>query len=215
MSVTEIVIYASYLPIVAATVYAVALYRNLPHELKVFTCFIVLSCIIQLAGLVLVLCHRHNMPLNHVYVALGFAAIAWFYRTVLAELVKPSIIWGLAAAFIVYTALNSAFIEPINTFNSMAETVESVLVVVLSLSTYIVLLNHIVKEKRKLLIGSINWINSGLFIYNASSLLINYITNYVSKTINEYIWILHAIFSMVMYCCFIIGYWKRNQQQAS
>lgn len=211
MSITETVIYISYLPIVAAALYALVAYKQLPHELKVFSYFIVLSCIIQLAGLALVLCGRHNMPLNHVYVALGFTAIAWFYRTVLAGFVKPAIIWGLAMLFLVYTILNSAFVEPINTFNSMAETVESVLVVVLSLSTYIVLLNNIVKEKRKLLIGPLHWINSGLFIYNASCLLINYITNYVSKTINEYIWILHALFSMVMYCCFIIGYWKQKR----
>jgi hypothetical protein len=59
----------------------------------------------------------------------------------------------------------------------------------------------------------LTWINSGLFIYYVSSLLIFYfgqvITDTFSKELNRYMWIFHAFFSLVMYSCFFVGLWKR------
>jgi hypothetical protein len=75
------------------------------------------------------------------------------------------------------------------------------------------LLNDTVKERRKQDIPSLHWINSGLFIYYSSNLLIFYfgalITHALSKQLNRYTWMLHSFFSIVMYTCFFIGLWKR------
>lgn len=211
MSSSEILIIASHVPIAVSAVYALCIYRQLEPELKVFSFFLFFSAAVQLTALGLALKRINNLPLLHIYVAAGFLLLAVFYQNILNSFIRPRIIWAITVSFLVYTVLNSLFIEPIFTFNSMALTVESILVVILSLSTFIVLLNDIVKERRSTVIKSINWINSGLFIYYSSSLIIFYLTRNFPLSINQYTWILHSFFSIAMYTCFCIGLWKRRR----
>ena len=211
MSITEIIIIASHIPIVISATYALVLYKKLEPELKLFSYFLFLSFVIQITALILALRRTNNLPLLHIYVAAGFLLLALFYIRVLNDFIKSEIIGAITILFLIYTTINSLFIESFFTFNSTALTVESILVVILSLSTFMVLLNDIVKQKRSHIIKSINWINSGLFIYNASSLLIFFLTRNFPKALNQYTWILHSFFSVVMYICFIIGFSKRNR----
>jgi hypothetical protein len=211
MSLTEGIIIVSHLPIAISAVYALFIYRQLAPALKIFSFFLFFSAVIQLSALALALNRINNLPLLHIYVAAGFLLLAVFYRNILNGFIRARLIWIITIAFLVYTILNSIFIEPVRTFNSSALTVESILIVILSLFTFIVLLNDIARERRSSLVRSINWINSGLFIYYSSSLLIFYLTNNFSFSFNRYIWILHSFFSMVMYSCFYIGLWKRQR----
>jgi hypothetical protein len=75
------------------------------------------------------------------------------------------------------------------------------------------MLNDIVRKNRQHLVKSLNWINSGLFIYYASSLVIFFYSDLIEKAFsrifNLQTWILHSFFSTVMYCCFFIGLWNR------
>jgi hypothetical protein len=211
MSLTEGIIIVSHLPIAISALYALFIYRQLAPELKIFSFFLFFSAVVQLSALALALNRINNLPLLHIYVAAGFLLLAIFYKKILNGFIQGRLIWIITIAFLVYTILNSIFIEPVRTFNSSALTVESILIVILSLFTFIVLLNDIARERRSSLIRSINWINSGLFIYYSSSLLIFYLTNNFSFSFNRYIWILHSFFSMVMYACFYIGLWKRQR----
>jgi hypothetical protein len=148
-------------------------------------------------------------------VAVGFACLAWFYNTVLKGFIDGRIIWGVTLLFLLFTTLNSIFFQPLFRFNSYALTVESVLIITLSIFTFIFLLNDIVKETSGADVKSVNWINSGLFIYYSSSLLIFYfgdtIIHLFSKTFSRYTWVFHSFFSMVMYTFFCIGLWKRSR----
>jgi hypothetical protein len=211
MSLTESIIVVSHLPIAISALYALFIYRQLAPELKIFSFFLFFSAVVQLSALALALNRINNLPLLHIYVAAGFLLLAVFYKKILNGFIQARLIWIISIAFLLYTILNSIFIEPVRTFNSSALTVESILIVILSLFTFIVLLNDIARERRSSLIRSINWINSGLFIYYSSSLLIFYLTNNFSFSFNRYIWILHSFFSMVMYTCFYIGLWKRQR----
>jgi hypothetical protein len=212
MGLTESIIIASHIPIAVSAVYALAVYKQLGPELKVFSFFLFFSAVIQLSALGLALNRINNLPLLHIYVAAGFFLLTIFYKKILNGFIHPRIIWGIGISFLVYTVLNTLFFEPIRTFNSMALTVESILVVILSLVTFIVLLNDIARERRSSIIKSINWINSGLFIYYSSSLLIFYFTRNFPLSINQYTWILHSFLSIAMYSCFYIGLWKRQRR---
>lgn len=215
MSFSEIVIVVSHLPILLTVVYALIYYKQLGHELKVFSWFIFLSGIIQFISLGFWYAGKNNMPLLHVYVAAGFICLTWFYKTLLNGFINAKIIWLIAILFLLFTIINSLFIQPILTFNSYALTVESILIIILALFTFKFFLNDIVKEKSGKDIKSLNWINSGLFIYYSSSMLIFYfgsiITQSFSRNLNLYTWIFHSFFSIVMYTCFFIGLWKRSK----
>lgn len=179
-----------------------------------FSWFLFTSALLQLISLLLWTQSLNNLPLLHLHVAIGFVCLAWFYNTLLGEFISRRIIQVTTAVFVIFTVINSLFFQDIFTFNSYALTVECVLVLILSLSTYMLLLNNIVIEKRKETIKSVSWINSGLFIYYSCTLIIFYygdiITMYLSPEFSRYTWILHSFFSVVMYTCFIIGLWKRT-----
>ena len=215
MNFSETIIVGSHVPILLTVVYAAIHYKQLGRELKVFSWFIFLSGIIQFTSLGFWYAGKNNMPLLHVYVAAGFICLAGFYKTLLSGFVNAKIIWLIALLFLLFTIINSLFIQPIFTFNSIALTVESVLIIILALFTFRFFLNDIVKETSGRDIKSLHWINSGLFIYYSSSMLIFYfgsvITHTFSRYLNLYAWIFHSFFSIVMYTCFFIGLWKRSK----
>lgn len=210
---TSSVIRFSSVPPLALAVYTLFIFRRLPDELKVFSWFIFLSGVIELISKMLWLNSQNNMPLLHVYVAAGFFVIALFYKKVLEGFIDPAIMWGIIVMFLLFTIINSLFFQTILTFNSYALTVEAVLIAILSLSTYMLMMNDIVRKNRLPIVKSLNWINSGLFIYYLSSLLIFYFSDHIIRSFprlyNLQTWVLHAFFSMVMYCCFFIGLWNR------
>ncbi len=163
-------------------------------------------------------CGINNMPLLHIYVAVGFVLIALFYREVFREILNPVIILIVCISFISFALYNCFPLQLLFRFNAKALTVESVLVIIFSLSTFILLLNkqslEVIIPERKIL----NWINSGFFIYYSSSLLIFYFSDVMARMLPVYLnqntWVLHSFFSMIMYSCFIIALWKRPKNLA-
>lgn len=157
------------------------------------------------------------MPVLHLYVASGLPCIFWFYKTVLGDYIHTRIFAGTAAAFLAFTIVNSLFVQDIFRFNSNALTVESTLIIIIALFTFIFLLNDTVKEVNIPDRKGLTWINSGLFIYHLSCLLIFYfgdtIIFHFSLELSRFTWIFHAFFSIVMYTCFFTGLWKRSKTQ--
>lgn len=213
MKKIDFILTALHVPVLVITIYTIVIFAHLRKELKVFSLFIFISCAIQVTSLVMALNRINNMPLLHVYVAFGFLSLAWFYVQILDGFINSHIIWILTGLFLLYTGINSFFVQPLLTFNSNALTVESILIVILTLSTYMLFLNNVVKDKNKHLVQSLNWINSGLFIYHLSSLLIFYFGNFIAKSLpvsmNQHTWLFHSFFMIVMYFCFFMGLWKR------
>ena len=214
MTVSKLIIIASHVPIFFAAGYALVIYRQLRHELKVFSWFLFLTGILQLISLLLWMKGINNLPLLHLYVLTSFVSLALFYDAIMKGFIHRQVIRITIVLFVLASLLNSIFIQKIHTFNSYALTLESVLLIVLSLSTYILLLNKIIAEKKKEEIKSINWINSGVFVYYSTTFLIFYfgdlITHSYSREFNRYTWVLHSFLSVIMYTCLITGLWKRQ-----
>jgi hypothetical protein len=212
-TVSRYILILSNIPLFISVIYAAAIYKKLGSELKLFSLFLFFSGGIELISGILWFNSMNNLPLLHLYVAGGFVFLSLFYKKVLEGFIDPRIINGIMAAFLTFTLVNSVFIQPIFTFNSNALTVESILIMILSLSTFILMMNDLVKRKRLGLASSLNWINSALFVYYSSNLIIfyfgNLITHSLSKEFSLQTWMLHAFFSTVMYVCFSLGLWYR------
>ncbi len=219
-TLAEIILKAASLPVIVTGTYALFKFRNLGSELKVFSCFIIFSLIIEVSSKIMWFMRLNNLPLLHIYVLIGFIFQIWFYAKVLERFISKKVIWTIGVLFTCFTIANSIFFESIYTFNSNALTVQSILVIILSLSTYMLFLNDIVKSETDMsLVESLNWINSGLFIYYSSSLLVFYVSDLLienySLVLNQYTWTIHTIFLIVMYVCFFIGLWKRPRKLIS
>lgn len=213
MGFTKYIIVISHLPIAIAFLYAAFIFKSLSKELKCFSIFLSVSFVIQFTSLYLWYRGVNNFFLLHIYVPAGFTSLALFYQSIIRIYVNKMVIVNTIILFVTYSVFNSAFIQAPDSFNSYALTTEAVLILILSLSTFILLLNDSVKENRKELLKSIYWINSGLFIYYSSTLIIfyygDYLTRNFSAELNRYTWVMHSFFSVIMYVCFIYGIWYR------
>lgn len=207
------IILLAYIPLFITVGYALTVYRKLDKPLKTFSWFIFLSGIVQAVSLVFWLIGKNNMPFLHVFVATGFLCLGWFYNTVLKDFINRKILQSIMIGFLIFTVLNSVFLQDIYTFNSYALTVECILVTILSLATFIFFLDDSLREVEIRSRKSLNWINYGLFIYYSSSLVIFFfgdvITHVFSKDLNRYTWVLHNFFYVVMYFCFFTALWKK------
>jgi len=207
----------AYLPLFFAGGYALFHFTSLKREFRVFAWFLFFSAIIQGIALGLWFGKINNMPALHVYVALGFPLLIWFYQAVLRSFINPRLLWWVAGLFFIFTIINSLCYQSIWMFNSYALTVQSVLMVVLSLSTYTLQLNRAVKDLKRDELTSLNWINSGLFIYFVSNLLLYYFGDFIMHALpadlSKYTWTLHSFFATVLYVCICVGLWILPKHQ--
>lgn len=206
-------IIASHIPVFLCTVYSAAVFKKLEEPLRSFCYFVFISGLIQLLSLLLWIRHRNNMPLLHIYVPLGFVCLTQFYSRILKNFISEKLLWGVLLAFVALSLLNSCLFQPLYTCNSYALVLESTLVIIYSFSTFIFMLNSIFKERKASLFTSLNFINSGLFVYYVSSLLVFYcgtvLAVYSSSALIKSAWLFHAFFSVTMYVFFIVGLAKR------
>lgn len=177
--------------------------------------FLFLSCTIEIAAMVFWWNGKNNLPLLHVYVAAGFIVLAGLYGQVLRDFISRRILFVVMILFLLFTLLNSIFIQNIFTFNSYALTAESILVIIFSFFTLVLSQHEVFRDKQNKGFASIRWINAGLLIYYSSSLLLFYFGDIVNKSfpvyLSQYTWLLSNFFSAVMYTCFIVALWKRPQ----
>jgi hypothetical protein len=214
----------SVLPVFIAAAVAAVYYKRLPKEIKEFSYFIFVSAAIQAASSALWYQKKNNLFLLHLYVSAGFWTLSWFYESILDGFIHRKIIRTATVTFLVFSVLNSVFLQPFSTFNSYALTMESILVDILALTTFTVMMNDTVRQKWQQIASSITWINSGLFIYYTSSLAIFQLQPYFdhdrsfqlfSKEFNLQAWMLHAFFTLIMYGCASIGLWKARMPSSS
>jgi hypothetical protein len=205
----------SSVPVYLSALWAILLFKRQRNEFRVISYFVFASAVCELISSIMWSNRVNNFPLLHIYVAVGFLILIWFYSMVLKGFISQKLMWATGILFLLFTTINSLFIQSIFSFNTHALVAEAILIIVLSVSTYILLLNEIVRARQGVSTGSINWINSGLFIYYASSLLIfyfgNYFTGFFSPEVNQIIWSMHTLFSTVMYICISVGLWKSSK----
>ncbi len=209
----ELIIKFASVPVFITAIYAMSVYKKLPAELQIISWFIFLSAVIQGVSEFLWFQSQNNLWLLHIYVGVGFVLLAAFYNSILSGFINKAVIRLTTILFVIFTIINAAYFQGFYSYASYSITIESILIIILSLSTFIMLLDNIVKESKAHLVKSINWINSGLFIYYTSSLLLFYFGELLTldslKNPSQFAWVLHFVFLVIMNICFIVGIWKR------
>jgi hypothetical protein len=215
MNTTKLIIIGSCIPVFTSVIYAACCYRRLNPALRLFSWFLFISGIIQAVSLVLWFMSVNNLPLLHIYVAAGFLALALFYNYLLRDFIDQRLMLFLIASFLCFTLLNSVYVQPVDTFNSYALTVESVVIIIFSISTLMLGQHEVTRENQRPVFASLNWINSGLLIFYTSDILIFYfgdsLIDFFPTYMNRYAWVAHSFFSAIMYSCFFIGLWKSQK----
>ncbi len=211
---TKFILVLFHIPLFAISFYVLCIWGKLRQELKTLSWYLILTGVLQIASLVMWFLHVNNLPVLHVLVPLRFVLLVFMYKSILSGYVRSWVLDALIVGFCVFSVVNTIFFDPWNTFNSNAMTLESIILIILSLSTYVFLMDKRMTEHLKNYLRSVELMNSGVFIYYTSSLLLTYFGKYTIQVINpelsRYTWIIHGIFSVIMYYFFWRALWKRN-----
>lgn len=198
-------------PVFAAAVYAIIVHRSLRKEVKTLSWFLITTGALQLISLTLWFLHLNNLFLLHILVPFRLVLLLLLYKEIFGKYVKSMIFTVVIAATLIFSVFNSWKWETINTINSVAMTVESVLLIILSLSSYIILLNKQFLQQLALPVRSLDWINRGVFVYYSSSLMLMYFGEQVIQLLNaewnRYVWIAHGLLLVFLYYCFWKALW--------
>ncbi|MBN9293919.1 MAG: hypothetical protein J0G96_08070 [Flavobacteriia bacterium] len=211
---SRLLLILSHVPVFAAFIYSVSVYRNVGSELKPLSWYLIATGTIHCISLALWFLHQNNLPLLHILVPMRFVLLVMMYSKILSGYVSAGIMYLLTGTFLIYSLISSLFFEQIDTFNSNVMTVENILLIILSLSTYVLLMDKRLNKHLGKYMKSVEWMNSGVFLYHSSSLILMYFGKHIIQILtpefNRYIWGIHSLFMNVMYYCFWRALWKRN-----
>jgi hypothetical protein len=198
-----------------AMIFVILHYSRFKGEFKYISWFIFLSLIIQLPSSIMGRYGINNLFFLHLYVPISYALFALFYMEVFKGFVSKTVILTSIVLFVLFSVLNTIFWQNIESFNTYALSVESLLIIIFSLSLFIFLLNESVQDEKKGFISSLIWINSGLFIYHTSGLLLFFFAELLTKFSTskfQISWLFHSLIYLIFYICIIIGLWKHPKK---
>lgn len=179
-------------------------------HLKALSWFIFLSAVVQFGSFTLAKNDQNNLFVLHLYVPIGGTLLVWFYRELFKEYLSKNIFLMLGAFLIGFSLINTLFFQAIWTFNTNALVAEAIVMVTLSLSAFVLTLYPEYYKNRKTDIVTLNWLNSGLFLYYSGNLLLYYYGDLIvaSTAISVQSWLIHSFLISGMHTCFIVGLWK-------
>lgn len=188
---------------------AVFRYRKMGAAMKATALYVFLGAAIQVYSSWLSSKGYNNLWLLHIYTPLEFTCIVLFFSRVLEGFWPPRVFWWTAATFLGLSAVNSTFLQDVNTFNTYARSLEGVLVIAFCLIwCYRTLLEMKIVHLED---DPVFWTNTGLLLYFSGNVLLFAFSNYIvhiNRALNLYIWAFHALFSILLYGLITIGLWK-------
>lgn len=203
-----------YCPVFVISGYALVVHKKLNKELKMLSWWLIITGALHLLSFILWLLHENNLYVLHVLIPVRFLILLIVYKRMLAMYPQNWILLVLGVGFVLYSVTNSLLLEPINTFNSIAMTVESILLIIVAISTYLLLIDKRMIDKLPVSGKSIVWFNGGVFLYYTSSLILMYFGSYIIYWINpqwsSYVWLMHGFFMVILYYCLWRALWNRK-----
>ncbi|WEK34338.1 MAG: hypothetical protein P0Y53_17775 [Candidatus Pseudobacter hemicellulosilyticus] len=150
----------------------------------------------------------NNLPLLHVYTLIEFVLLYGFCELFWKGLFGKYVVRGVAIAFVLFSLLNSAFIQPVNTFNSYARGLEALLLIGYSLLNFYKLYLTVPAEPAD---GPAAWVSAGMLVYFSGGFCLFVLSNTILPLgihLNVQIWAVHGMLSIFLYSCLLIGLWK-------
>ena len=205
------IVYVAYFVLACSAGWSAWHFKRLLPVFRALAVFIFLSAGVQAVAKLMNISGINNLMLSHLYAVLGFAALAGFYRLVLRPFVPGKLFVFLSVGFLLLAVITVLLWQPLHTFNSIPLTAEAVLVIIFALSTFVLTLNEDLNQHLRPMLRSLNWINSGILLYFAGSLLLYYhgetIIHVVIKRWSIYTWVVHSVLYIVLHTCILIGLW--------
>ena len=155
--------------------------------------------------------HTNNMPSLHLLTVLEVLFITLFFTTQAIHKKSKILIYLVGASFIVYSILNSIFIQDIETFNSYARGLEAFIIISFSINYFYKRIQ--VKDLSGFINSSYFYFGIAfLFYYGSAQILYlfqNLIYNKLSGLFMIY-YMAHALVCTIYYSLLGYGLWKNQ-----
>ncbi len=166
--------------------------------------------IIEAISMVLNIFSVPNTFLYHIYIVEEFVLLALFYRAWFRSSLLQKSVVVMIFVFLIFSILNSLIFQKSQVFNSNARVVESIILTLLSIVTFINLFQS--SDNVRLVQHPLFWFNCAILLYFTSSLILFLLSNLLleksSAKFNGYVWDFHRWLALVYYSIIGIGLWK-------
>jgi hypothetical protein len=148
-----------------------------------------------------------------VYTLTEFILLYAFYDLLFANTFPKWLLRSIAISFVLFSVINSLFIQSIYTFNNYARALEALLLIIFALLCFYKIslpAPHGVKASTP-----VAWINAGILVYFSGGFTLFILSNYIipmGSKLNYQIWAVHSFLSILLYSLISMGLWKAGRK---
>ena len=192
-------------PILIGAIY----FKSLSFALRILLVFVVITGAFELLTAILSINGINNLLFFHAYVYFEFIAVASIFFFTYDSVFWRSVSVLFVVVFILFSLINSLFLEPIDMFNSYQRYAEGLLVIIMCAGYYISLLRrpiHRYLEKQPMF-----WLTSGWLIYFAGTLYLFLFSKELLAMNSYHFWQIHAILNIGLNIIYTVSFVKERR----
>lgn len=206
LSLPQILVRLTLVPMALAGVIGVARFRHLPLNLRYLTGLILFVLPLNILGMVLMLQRHNNLFLMPIYTVGEFALLALVYRTSLQSKPFNRVVPWLVGAFAAYVLFDVLEPNRLTVFRPGQQVAQCVLVLVLALLYFRKLLLEL--RVTPLQQDPMFWVSAGLLLYFLGYLQIALFGNYLMRYSQEFtqlVWAIHSVLFIALFGCYSLA----------
>ncbi|MCG8576659.1 MAG: hypothetical protein MI810_17400 [Flavobacteriales bacterium] len=155
----------------------------------------------------------NNLPILHLYTPLEFVLIIRFYKVWSGDFIVQKRLNWLAYSFVLVAIINVIFFQSLFEINSYIRGLESVIIIILSLSFWAKIMRELQIER--LVQSPLFWFNTAFLIYFSVNFILFVFSSDLNKLAVEKAiqpWLVHCFFMTIYYLLLAIGLWRKQHQ---
>jgi hypothetical protein len=188
-------------------------YKRNKAEQHVLFWYIALATITEFVSVSLAGKGKNNLPVFHLFTVLEFIFLVYFYKLALGRINTKLRIYTLIGVFIGLAVINAMFLEDIYSFNTNLRTLESLVLILLSVYF---LFNLTAKSEVLYITDYPNFVASAaiLFYFSGSLFLFASSRIFLKNWLGFYpaIWSIHAFFNIGFNLLLAKTLWNRQKE---
>ena len=154
---------------------------------------------------------RNTLPMLHLYTVIEFSVFWLFYFRFFKLFYSQKAMKILLGFFVLFAVQNAIFLQKIDTFNTYARGLESIIMIALSLLAFNKILVEL--DTRYPTKQPVFWVNTGVLFYFSGNLVVFVLSNYISNN-NPLLlvaWGIHAILMAILNSFIAVGLWQTRR----
>ncbi len=204
----EILLFVSAWIIIIPSLIGTIYYTRFDAGLRVITIHVLIACTIEITSTLMGKWKLNNLPLLHFYTLSEFILLYLFFDIFWRDRFPKWLLRCIAAGFVIFSLINSLFIQSIFVFNNYARALEAFLMIIFSLLSFYKLS---MEGPDSPWAGPVAWISAGILVYFSGAFTLFVLSNYIlpmGYRLNIQIWAVHSFLSIVLYISISIGLWR-------